>query len=462
MIDERAVEICNDGLEELFLRTGHRFRRVEPRRRMRDCIRGLLVPVGRKNGRQPAEYAGHRIPDRLQRLLNGARWNADELRDGLQHYVAERLGEPDGILILDNTGFLKKGTTSAGVQRQYSGTAGRTENCRIGVFTAYVTPHGRALLDRELYLPRSWTDDRDRCRAAHIPDERAFATKPDPAKAMVLRAIASPLPIARVTADAAYGQEWRLRRMLEETGPGYVLAVPTSQQVPHFGRIDHLFCQAPDEARERRPCGDGAKSPHVCHWAAPQITSIEDFDGEMPTHSGGRRHAAASASPIRSPTTSITRRSAPRSRTWSALQGCAGPSRNASRPPRTSAAPTSTKSAAAPAGCDTSPRPCRRMPFWRSWPPMPRQKGGSGNGSCLAPLTVAEVRRLLATGHPPATPAHQSLIRTRALRRSQWRRQRQAVARRCHYQRRLHTIEGRSAKENTGRQPAHHTHPNHP
>ncbi|MGW5172726.1 IS701 family transposase [Streptomyces nodosus] len=284
MIDERAVEIWNDELEELFLRTGHRFRRVEPRRRMRDYIRGLLGPVGRKNGWQLAEYAGHRTPDRLQRLLNGARWDADELRDDLQHYVAERLGEPDGVLILDDTGFLKKGTTSAGVQRQYSGTAGRTENCQIGVFAAYATTQGRALVDRELYLPKSWTDDRDRCRAAHIPDERAFATKPDLAKTMVLRAIASPLPIAWVTADSAYGQEWRLRRMLEETGLGYVLAVPKSQQVPHFGRIDHLFSQAPGEAWERRSCGDGAKGPRVYHWAALQITSVEDFDGEMPTH----------------------------------------------------------------------------------------------------------------------------------------------------------------------------------
>lgn len=133
MIDERAVEIWNDELEELFLRTGHRFRCVEPRRRMRDYIRGLLGPVGHKNRRQLAEYAGHRTPDRLQRLPNGARWDADGLRDDLQPYVAERLGEPTA---LDDNGFLKKGTTSAGVQRQYSGTAGRTENRQISVFAA--------------------------------------------------------------------------------------------------------------------------------------------------------------------------------------------------------------------------------------------------------------------------------------------------------------------------------------
>lgn len=193
------------------------------------------------------------------------------------------MGSPTG-LILDDTGFLKKGITSAGVQRQYSGTAGRTENCQIGVFAAYATTRGRALVDRELYLPKSWTDDRGRCRAAHIPDERAFATKADLAKVMVLRALASPLPIAWVTADAAYGQEWRLRRTLEGAALGYVLEVPKSQQVPGFGRVDHLFTQAPDEACEMRSCGDGAKGLRVYHWAALQIASIEDFDGEMPTH----------------------------------------------------------------------------------------------------------------------------------------------------------------------------------
>ncbi len=185
---------------------------------------------------------------------------------------------------LDDTGFIKKGTTSAGVQRQYSGTAGRTENCQIGVFAAYATTRGRALVDRELYLPKSWTDDRQRCRAAKIPAERTFATKGELARAIVLRALASPLPIAWVTADSAYGQEWRFRRMLEEATIGCVLAVPKSQQVPRFGRIDHLFMQAPEEAWEKRSCGDGAKGPRVYHWAAAQLPVIEDFDGDQPTH----------------------------------------------------------------------------------------------------------------------------------------------------------------------------------
>ncbi|MFF4355217.1 IS701 family transposase [Streptomyces sp. NPDC001530] len=284
MIDDLADATWDRELDDLFLRIGQRFGRADLRRRMRDYVRALLGPVGRKNGWQLAEYAGHRTPDGLQRLLNGATWNADGVRDDLQAYVAEKLGEDDGVLILDDTGFVKKGTTSAGVQRQYSGTAGRTENCQIGVFAAYATTRGRALVDRELYLPKSWTNDRDRCRAAKIPDERTFATKGELATVMVLRALASPLPIAWVTADSAYGQEWRFRRLLEETAIGYVLAVPKSQQVPRFGRIDHLFTQAPDEAWERRSCGDGAKGPRVYHWAAVQLPVNKDFDGDRPTH----------------------------------------------------------------------------------------------------------------------------------------------------------------------------------
>ena len=284
MIDDPADAAWDRELNDLFLRIGHRFGRADLRRRMRDYVRALLGPVGRKNGWQLAEYAGHHTPDGLQRLLNGATWNADNVRDDLQIYVAEKLGEDSGVLILDDTGFVKKGITSAGVQRQYSGTAGRTENCQIGVFAAYATTRGRALVDRELYLPKSWTEDRQRCRAAKIPDERTFATKGELARAIVLRALASPLPIAWVTADSAYGQEWRFRRMLEEAAAGYVLAVPKSQHVHRFGRIDHLFTQAPDEAWEKRSCGDGAKGPRVYHWAAVQLPAIEDYDGEMPTH----------------------------------------------------------------------------------------------------------------------------------------------------------------------------------
>ncbi|WP_257155981.1 IS701 family transposase [Streptomyces sp. Ru87] len=176
-------------------------------------------------------------------------------------YIADKLGEADGILIVDDTGVVKKGTTSAGVQRQYSGTAGRTENCQIGVFTAYASARGRALVDRELYLPKSWTEDRERCRTARVPDEREFATKGELARHMVLRAVASPLPIAWVTADSAYGQENRFRRLLEQSGVGYVLAVPKSRFCVSCSRIEVLFAQAPDEVWEKISCGNGEKGP---------------------------------------------------------------------------------------------------------------------------------------------------------------------------------------------------------
>lgn len=168
-MSDEPTGVWEEGLAELLLRIGRRFARVESRRRVRDYVRGLLGPVVRKNGWQLAEYAGHATPDALQHLLSRSRWEADEVRDDLHPYVAEYLGADNGVLIIDDTGFVKKGTTSAGVQRQYSGTAGRTENCQIGVFAAYATFRGHTLVDRELYLPKSWTEDRERCRAMRRP-----------------------------------------------------------------------------------------------------------------------------------------------------------------------------------------------------------------------------------------------------------------------------------------------------
>ncbi|MGP3947112.1 IS701 family transposase [Streptomyces sp. 6N106] len=284
MITEYAAAQWDLELDDLFLTIGHRFGRVELRRRMRDYVRGLLAPVARKNSWQLAEQAGHPTPDGLQHLLAGSKWEPDDIRDDLQKYVAGKLGEAGGVLIVDDTGFIKKGITSAGVQRQYSGTAGRTENCQIGVFVGYASARGRALVDRELYLPKSWTEDRERCRAARVPDEREFATKGELARHMVLRALASPLPITWVTADSAYGQDNRFRRLLEQSGVGYVLAVPKSQFSVGCSRIEVLFAQAPDEAWEKISCGDGAKGPRVYHWAAVRLPAVAEFDhqGEVP------------------------------------------------------------------------------------------------------------------------------------------------------------------------------------
>src|SRR5437764_2228251 len=146
-------------------RIAPRFRRAEPRRRALAYLRGLTSPVERKNGWQLAEQAGEATPDGMQRLLAAADWDADAVRDDLRAYVTEHLGDPDSVLVVDETGFLKKGSQSAGVQRQYSGTAGRTENCQVGVFLVYASPRGHTFLDRALYLPTSWTDDRARCQA---------------------------------------------------------------------------------------------------------------------------------------------------------------------------------------------------------------------------------------------------------------------------------------------------------
>nr|WP_328806355.1 IS701 family transposase [Streptacidiphilus fuscans] len=216
--------------------------------------------MDRKNGWQLAERVGHRTPDGFQRLLNSTRWDADALRDDVRTYVAQQLG-PGGVLILDDTGFIKKGLTSAGVGRQYTGTSGKIDNCQIGVFAAYATPLGRALVDRELYLPKSWTKDRDRCRAAKIPDDREFATKGELARAIVLRCLAAGLPAEWVTADEAYGQDWSFRRMLEESGVGYVVAVPKSHQIKSLAgmwRIDELIHDAPEEAWQRLSCAHPA------------------------------------------------------------------------------------------------------------------------------------------------------------------------------------------------------------
>jgi SRSO17 transposase len=169
--DIEEVKAWAAGLDALHARIAGRFARAEPRRRSLAYLRGLLGAVTRKNGWQLAEHAGERTPDGMQRLMSTADWDPDLVRDDLRGYVLEHLGDPGAVLVVDETGFLKKGTTSVGVQRQYSGTAGKVDNCQLGVFLAYASYKGRAFIDRELYLPRSWTDDAARCRAAKVPAE---------------------------------------------------------------------------------------------------------------------------------------------------------------------------------------------------------------------------------------------------------------------------------------------------
>src|SRR5258706_14682087 len=178
---------------------------------MRRYVDGLLSPVERKNGWQLAEHAGEARPYGMQRLLAGAKWDADAVRDDLQAYVLEHLGDPRAVLVIDETGFLKQGTKSVGVNRQYSGTAGRIENCQIGVFLTYAAPAGHVLLDRELYLPREWADDPTRRREAGVPEAVTFATKPQLAQRRLERALATGFPAARGTRENSYGGARRTR-----------------------------------------------------------------------------------------------------------------------------------------------------------------------------------------------------------------------------------------------------------
>jgi len=265
-------------------RIAGRFARSEPRARAREYLSGLVAGLERKNGWTLAERAGEASPDGMQRLLRWADWDVEGVRDDLRAYVAEQLGEPDGVLIADETGFLKKGTRSAGVQRQYSGTAGRTENCQVGVFLAYASARGHALIDRELYLPASWTDDRNRCRMAGVPDEVEFATKPRQAQAMIARALAAGVPFAWFTADEAYGQAKFLRAWLEERQVSYVMAIRRSDTFTISGteqRADGLIAALPARSWQRLSAGAGAHGPREYHWARVAIE-----DGAKP----GRGH----------------------------------------------------------------------------------------------------------------------------------------------------------------------------
>jgi SRSO17 transposase len=270
---------------------GPRFGRREPRARAVGYVRSLLAPLERKNGWTISEATGARSPDSVQWLLSGADWDPDLLRDDLRAWVVEQLGDPGGVLIVDDTGFLKKGTKSAGVQRQYSGTAGRVENCQIGVFLAYATPAGRTLLDRELYLPQSWTEDRERRREAGIDDEVGFATKPELTQTMLVRALDAGVPAAWVTGDEAYGQVSALRRMLDERGMSYVLAVASNQRVHPAaagglfseGRIDDAVAALDPRCWTTITVGAGAKGPRTYQWARARVRPIPAQHGE-PEH----------------------------------------------------------------------------------------------------------------------------------------------------------------------------------
>jgi hypothetical protein len=261
----------SESFNEMFMQVAGAFSNASVRRRGRAYVLGLLSRAERKNSWQLAEFAGDASPDGMQRLLNFSPWDEDAVRDALARYVARAMGDPAAVLAVDETGFLKKGRMSAGVARMYTGTAGRVENCQVGVFAAYVTPDGgRALIDRELYLPEKWADDRDRCRAAGIGDDVGFATKPGLARRMIERAAEAGVPFSWVAGDEVYGGNPKLRAWLEGRGISYVMAVACSEMIAMAAggmRADDAAGLVPEGGWQRLSCADGSKGPRLYDWA---------------------------------------------------------------------------------------------------------------------------------------------------------------------------------------------------
>ncbi len=274
------------ALARLHARIAPRFARPEPRRRALAYLQGLMSSIERKNGWQLAEHAREATPYGMQRLLSQAVWDADLVRDDLRTYVYDHLGEPTGLLVIDETSFPKEGEKSAGVQVQYCGTTGVVENCQVAVFLAYVTAYGHALIDRELYLPKGWIDDPQRRREAGIPEAVHFQTKCELARQMVERVHRAQIPIAWVVADTVYGNNLDLRTWLEAHGYPYVLAVACDETVgirtSDGGRrqvevreVEALLLTAQDW--QRLSMSDGTKGPRLFDWArVPLLHQWED------------------------------------------------------------------------------------------------------------------------------------------------------------------------------------------
>lgn len=255
-------------------RIAGRFARVEPRRRAREFVLGLLSDLPRKNCWTLAEQAGDDTPYGLQHLLSRAKWDADAVRDDLRSFVVEQLQDEDAVLVVDETGDLKKGTHTVGVQRQYTGTAGRVENSQVAVYLAYSSPRGHAAIDRELYVPRSWIQDAARCQSAGIPAEVGFATKPALAARMINRALDAGVRAPWVAADEVYGGNPQLRAELEDRQVGYVLAVACDHQIATRAgkvRADALVKRLPKRAWQKLSAGIGAKGRRFYDWALADV-----------------------------------------------------------------------------------------------------------------------------------------------------------------------------------------------
>ena len=409
-------------------RIGGRFARSEPRRRAVGYVRGLLSEAERKNGWQLAEHLGDPTPDGVQHLLARADWDADAVRDDLLAYVAEHLGDPDGVLVVDETGFLKKGEQSVGVARQYSGTAGRIENCQVGVFLGYATTKGRALLDRALYLPKEWAADKTRRKRAGVPKAVAFATKLVLARRMIDRAVAAGVPARWVTADAVYGSDYHFRAAVEGHGLGYVVGVRTDFAVragPRQVRAKALLAEVPADGWHRLSCGAGSKGPRRLRLGAaadgrPRAGCVYPLAADPAERVGpGGRGVLR----VRRPARDDVERLGPRRR--DAL-GDRGPVRAGQGRLRAGRVRGAGLGRVAPA---RHPEPVGTGGRGRD--PVPRRRAGGKGGAKVIPLTVPEVRNLLL--RLVWAPARED---EEVLAWSDWRRTHQYRARAAHYKRR--------------------------
>lgn len=281
-VEAAAVRTWTHGLAELSACIGPHFARREAHQRATQYLTALLSPVERKNGWQLAEIVGERTPYGMQHLLGRAAWSVDLVRDDLRGYVVAHLGDADGLLILDETSFPKKGTKSAGVSRQYCGSLGQRENCQVGVLLAYAGPEGCAFIDRALYLPKAWTEDPARRREAGIPEEVAFLTKPEIGRQLLERALDGGTPTTWVLADEVYGGDYRLRACLEDRRCRYVLGVAANHYVWvgwEQQRVDALIRGLEASDWTRLSCGAGTKGPRVYDWTRVELnTSVAGWE----------------------------------------------------------------------------------------------------------------------------------------------------------------------------------------
>jgi SRSO17 transposase len=417
--------------DELMLRVGGRFARVEPRRRMAAFVQGLLAGLPRVNCWSVAEHAGDAGPRGMQRLLSAAVWDEAGVRDDLRDYVLEHFASPGAVLVVDETGDLKKGTATVGVQRQYTGTAGRTENAQVAVYLAYAAPAGTAFIDRALYLPRSWTGDPARCRAAGVPTGTAFATKPALATEMIARALDAGAPAAWAAADEVYGQDPQLRAGLARRGLGYVLAVAKNHPVTTGTRTRpaiELARALPARAWQRLSAGPGAKGPRWYDWAFTEVT-------DPAVTSGGGPHWLLIRRRISDGEYAFYRAHAPGPVPLAQLVKVAG-----SRWKIEDGFAASKELAA------LDEHQVRSWTSWHRWTILAllahaflsvlaaAQPGHSvPHDDRLIPLTRNEIRRLF-TGLRQQLPSPRTQLHW-----SRWRRRHQATARTCHYRRRALT-----------------------